>query len=158
MYSFINRGLGMTPGKIAAQAQHAAVEAFRISDPELLDDWYLGGHYCKLVMLAEDDVHLMTIQKYIEERGFKTKLIIDEGRTEIRPLSTTALGVEVVDRDDPHTAATFESFNLYKEKAVVPSLKDLQALLTRHHGPYAIKRRRCLNAAEKERFARKSQL
>lgn len=105
----------MTPGKIAAQAQHAAVEAFRISDPAILDAWYLGGHYCKLVMLAEDDVHLITIQKYIEERGFQTKLIIDEGRTEIRPLSTTALGVEVVDRDDPHTAATFGTFKLYKE-------------------------------------------
>lgn len=105
----------MTPGKIAAQAQHAAVEAFRISDSAMLDAWYLGGHYCKLVMLAEDDVHLITIQKYIEDRGFKTKLIIDEGRTEIRPLSTTALGVEVVDRDDPHTAATFGEFKLYKE-------------------------------------------
>lgn len=158
MYSFINRGLGMTPGKIAAQAQHAAVEAYRISDPNLLADWYLGGHYCKLVMIADDDVHLFTIQRYIEERGFKTKVIIDEGRTEIRPLSVTALGVEVVDRDDPHTAATFGEFKLYKEKAVVPSLKDLQAMLTRHHGPYMIKRRRRLNAAEKERFARKGQL
>lgn len=106
----------MTPGKIAAQAQHAAVEAFRISDPKLLEDWYKGGHYCKLVMLAEDDVHLLTIQKYIEERGFKTKLIIDEGRTEIRPHSVTALGVEVLDRDDPHVSATFESFKLYKDK------------------------------------------
>lgn len=115
MYSFINRGLGMTPGKIAAQAQHAAVEAFRISDPAMLDAWYLGGHYCKLVMIADDDFHLLTIQKYIEERGFKTKLIIDEGRTEIRPLSMTALGVEVVDRDDPHTAATFGEFKLYRE-------------------------------------------
>lgn len=115
MYSFINRGLGMTPGKIAAQAQHAAVEAFRISDPAMLDAWYLGGHYCKLVMLAEDDVHLITIQKYIEERGFKTKLIIDEGRTEIKPHSMTALGVEVVDRDEPHTQATFETFKLYRE-------------------------------------------
>lgn len=120
MYSFINRGLGMTPGKIAAQAQHAAVEAFRISDPKLLDDWYLGGHYCKLVMLAEDDIHLLTIQKYIEERGFKTKLIIDEGHTEIRPLSATALGVEVVDRDDPHAAATFETFKLYRESLYPP--------------------------------------
>lgn len=158
MYSFINRGLGMTPGKIAAQAQHAAVEAYRISDPNLLADWYLGGHYCKLAMVAEDNVDLLTIQKYIEERGFKTKLIIDEGRTEIAPMSMTALGVEVVDRDEPHTAATFGEFKLYKEKPIVPSLSDLQKLLTRHHGPYVIKRKRHLNAAEKERYARKGQL
>ena len=96
MYTFINRGLGMSPGKLAAQAQHAAVEAYRISDEKLLASWYVGGHYAKLVMLAEDDVQLLTIKHYLEERGFKTKLIIDEGRTEIRPLSTTALGVEVV--------------------------------------------------------------
>jgi peptidyl-tRNA hydrolase len=106
----------MTSGKMTAQGQHAAVEAYRISDPNLLADWYKGGHYCKLVMLAEDDMHLMVIKHYIEERGFKTKLIIDEGHTEIRPHSVTALGVEVVDRDDPHTAATFQEFKLYREK------------------------------------------
>ncbi len=115
----------MTPGKLAAQAQHAAVEAYRISAPNLLADWYLGGHYCKLVMLADDDVHLLTIQKYIEERGFKTKLIIDEGRTEIRPLSVTALGVEVVDRDDPHTRATFETFKLYRDPPARPEPDQL---------------------------------
>jgi peptidyl-tRNA hydrolase len=116
MYSFINRDLGMTPGKLAAQAQHAAVEAYRISDPKLLEEWYVGGHYAKIVMLAEDDVQLLTIKHYLEERGFKTKLIVDEGRTEIKAHSMTALGVEVVDRDDAHTAATFGDFKTYREK------------------------------------------
>lgn len=115
MYTFINRGLGMSPGKLAVQAQHAAVEAYRISDQKLLDAWYVGGHYAKLVMLAEDDVQLLTIKHYLEERGFKTKLIVDEGRTEIKPHSMTALGVEVVDRDDEHTAATFGDFKTYRE-------------------------------------------
>jgi peptidyl-tRNA hydrolase len=105
----------MSTGKAAAQAQHAAVEAYRLSDPKLLDHWYLGGHYTKLVMLAEDTEQMRTIQHYLEERGFLTKLIIDEGHTEIAPLSVTALGVEVVDRDEPHVAATFETFKLYKE-------------------------------------------
>jgi peptidyl-tRNA hydrolase, PTH2 family len=115
MYLFLNRSLGMSTGKAAAQVAHAAVEAYLISNPKVVEQWRVGLHYCKLVMLAEDDVHLLTIQKYIEERGFKTKIIIDEGRTEIRPLSTTALGVEVVDRDEPHTQATFETFKLYRE-------------------------------------------
>jgi peptidyl-tRNA hydrolase len=116
MYSFMNRDLGMSHGKFAAQAQHAAVEAYRLSDPKMLEAWYVGGHYVKLVMLAEDDVHLMTIKHYLEERGFKTKLIIDEGRTEIKPHSMTALGVEVVDRDNEHTAATFGDFKTYRAK------------------------------------------
>ncbi len=115
MYLFVNRGLKMSPGKIAAQASHAAVEAYSISDQAMIDHWRVGGHYTKLVMLAEDDVHLLSIKHYLEERGFGTVLIIDEGRTEIKPHSMTALGVRIVDRDDPHTAATFESFRMYRE-------------------------------------------
>lgn len=116
MYTFINRGLGMSPGKMTAQGQHAAVEAYCISDPKLIDKWRIGGHYTKLVMLAEDTEHLQNIDHYIKERGFQTKLIVDEGRTEIKPFSVTALGVEVVDRDDPHTAATFGDFKTYREE------------------------------------------
>lgn len=151
MYIFINRSLGMSPGKVGAQAAHAAVEAYRLGflregewwkETGLTKEWYKGGHYCKLVMLAEDDVHLMVIKHYIEERSFKTKLIIDEGHTEIRPHSMTALGVEVVDRDDPHTAATFQDFKLYKEKTKQPSLDDLQVMVTKFYGSdYTIKRK-----------------
>jgi PTH2 family peptidyl-tRNA hydrolase len=116
MYIFANRDLGMSPGKLAAQASHAAVEAYRISKQEMLDAWYVGGHYAKLVMLAEDTEHLRNIKHYLEARGFKTVLIVDEGRTEIAPHSATALGVEVVDKDDEHTAATFGDFRTYREK------------------------------------------
>lgn len=116
MYLFANKGVGMSTGKTAAQIAHAAVEAYVLSKPDLIRAWRLGGHYTKLVMEAQDTVHLYTIQAYIEERGFKTKLIIDEGRTEIMPHTPTALGVEVVDKDDPHTLATFSSFRLYRDK------------------------------------------
>jgi PTH2 family peptidyl-tRNA hydrolase len=126
MYLFANRDLGMSPGKLAAQVAHAAVEAYRLSDSldrgigdhqrkhALRDAWYNGGHYTKLVMLAEDTEQLHHIKHYIEERGYQTKLIVDEGRTEIESFSATALGVEVVDRDDEHTAATFGEFQTYK--------------------------------------------
>jgi PTH2 family peptidyl-tRNA hydrolase len=115
MYLFLNKGLGMSTGKAAAQVAHAAVEAFRLSESNLLQDWYTGGHYTKLVMEARDTEHLFVIKHYLEERGFKVALIIDEGRTEIEPHTPTALGVEVVDKNDPHTAATFESFRTYRE-------------------------------------------
>lgn len=118
MYIFLNRDLEMSIGKASAQVGHAAVEAYLLSDPKLIKHWREGLHYTKLVMLADDSNQLQTIQKYIEDRGFKTQLIIDEGRTEIKPFSMTALGVEIVDKDEPHVAATFESFKLYKEKKV----------------------------------------
>ena len=119
MYIFVNGALGMSPGKLAAQAAHAAVEAYRISETNALDDWYLGGHYTKLVMKARHADHLMYIQKYLEERGFRSKLIIDEGITEIDPHVPTALGVEVVDKEIAHVAATFSTFELYRDKIKV---------------------------------------
>jgi peptidyl-tRNA hydrolase len=118
MYLFLNRGLGMSTGKASAQVAHAAVEAFRISSSKMIDAWYVGGHYTKLVMLAEDSENLLVIDRYLTDRGFKTGLIIDEGRTEIKPHSPTALGIEIVDKDNPHVQASFESFRTYKESQV----------------------------------------
>jgi PTH2 family peptidyl-tRNA hydrolase len=116
MYIFVNKGLGMSAGKMAAQAGHAAVEAYRLSENDLLKEWYKGGHYTKLVMEARDTEHLLTIERYLEDRGFASTLIIDEGRTEIEAHTPTALGVAVVDKDDPHTAASFASFKTYRDK------------------------------------------
>lgn len=126
MYIFINEGLDMSPGKIAAQAGHAASEATLISHPGLLpapesgagllwSKWREGLHYMKLVMSARDSEHLLSIERYLNDRGFRTALIIDEGHTEIDPITPTALGVALVDKDDEHTAATFSSFKLLKQ-------------------------------------------
>lgn len=115
MYIFVNKGLGMSAGKMAAQAGHAAVEAYRISKQTLIDDWYKGKHYTKLVMEVNSEEQMCTVERYINDRGFKTALIIDEGLTEIEPHSITALGVEIVDKDDEHTLATFCTFKLYRD-------------------------------------------
>lgn len=130
MYLFLNRSLSMSVGKACAQVGHAAVEAYSISDQAMIDHWRVGGHYTKIVMLAEDTEQLVSIKHYIEERGYQTKLIVDEGRTEIPSFSPTALGVVVVDRDDPHTAATFESFRTYKEEKP-PKKKGIKTRLMR---------------------------
>jgi peptidyl-tRNA hydrolase len=131
MYLFINRGLGMSPGKIAAQAGHAAVEATLLSHPDLAPPaqehvrrerlplwraWREGLHYAKYVMEARDTEHILLIDRYLNARGFRTHLVIDEGHTEVPPMSATALGVALVDKDDPHTRATFSSFKLYKDE------------------------------------------
>jgi peptidyl-tRNA hydrolase len=136
MYTFINKGLGMSTGKSVAQGQHAAVESYRLTEerekehafaisqgdrPSLIQEWYKGGHYMKLVMQARDEAHLHTIERYLNDRGFKTALIIDEGRTEIPALTATALGVEIVDKDDEHTKATFSAFELYKDPKPEPT-------------------------------------
>lgn len=129
MYLFANKGLGMSTGKTAAQVAHAAVQAYRVSTDDMVDAWMEGDHYTKLVMEARDTEHLMTIDRYLKDRGFNRVLIIDEGRTEISPHTPTALGVEIVDKDDPHVAAAFGDFRTYRDdKPKAPQQKGFLKL------------------------------
>ena len=113
----------MTPGKIAAQAAHAEMLAMEYqlqndktrSNP-LYREWRDSGHYTKLTMLAENTEHLFCIERYLQNRGYKTFLVIDEGRTEIAAHSPTALAVELVDKEDERTLQHFGDFRSYKEK------------------------------------------
>lgn len=115
-YIFANRGLGMSPGKLAAQVAHASVLAADKSKSELLDEWLESGHYTKLVMLALDATHVQTIDRYLTDRGYVTCMVIDEGHTEIPAHSITALGVELVDKDDERVRQHFSDFALYREE------------------------------------------
>lgn len=119
MYIFANKGVGMTAPKLSAQVGHAVHlvvdNAFRNGGTVSYNAYMEGGHYTKIVLEARDEDHLRNIAQYLKDRGFKTFAIIDEGRTEIAPHTFTALGAEIVDKDDPHTAATFSSFRTYKE-------------------------------------------
>lgn len=115
LYIFVNRGLGMSAGKIAAQVAQAAVGAWKFSTSIKHDWWEIGQHHPTYIMLARDESHLRSIRDYLEVRGFSSFLMIDEGMTEIDPITPTALAVEIVDKNDPHTEATFMAFQLYRD-------------------------------------------
>lgn len=117
MYLFANKGINLSPGKLAAQISHAACLSQRGSKPEMVEAWYQYGFYTKLVMEAADAEHLKTIERYLNERGIKTFIVIDEGRTEIRKHTVTALGCEVVDKNV--LGPVFAEFDLYKPEFTV---------------------------------------
>lgn len=137
-YIIANQGLGMSSGKLAAQVAHAAVKSYLITcDREALEFdtsndklrsviWNSTG-YAKIVLAARDTEHLLTIERYLTQHGIDTYLIIDEGRTEIAPHTPTALGVELVDKDDPEVKFLFSALKLYKDKPVanVPKSRRL---------------------------------
>ena len=128
MYIFVNKGLGMSVGKACAQASHAAVEAYILTlrtNPDMIAPWRSGGHYKKVILQATDEQNLNTIQQYLSKRGFKSELIIDEGLTEIASHQATALGVEIVDKDDQHTSDTFSHFDVFKERIKVTMEVDI---------------------------------
>lgn len=122
MYIVANKGLGMSPGKLAAQVAHAAVKAYEASDgsrktdgtPEIINDWNASGH-TKIVLEARDTEHLLMVERYLAERGFTGALIIDEGRTEIDAHTPTALGIKIVDKDDPAVQFAFGDLRTYRE-------------------------------------------
>ena len=126
LYLFVNKGLSMSAGKIAAQAAQAAVGAFLLSSYNLMEGlavsslaaiewWHIGGHHATYVMEGRDSQHLRDIERYLRERGFRTFMMLDEGMTEIEAIQPTVLAVEIVDKNDEHVAATFSTFKLYRD-------------------------------------------
>lgn len=140
MYLIANSSINMSAGKMAAQAAHAAVEAYRLTDTGILLDkrieqWYEGGHYTKIVLEADD---LQLTERYLRDRGFETVLIIDEGRTEFDgKLTPTFIGCALVDKDSPHVKATFGEFKLAgtKKREERKAARASEAFTVIHHDP-----------------------
>ena len=126
-YIILDKSAGMSTGKAAAQAAHAAIEGIRLNakepwgnpwDSSIVNRWYRGGHHAKVVLETDDVRNAGT---YLAARGIDSVLILDEGRTEFSAdLTPTALGCPVVDKDDPHIRETFSAFKLYNDKPVEP--------------------------------------
>lgn len=116
MYVFLNRGLRMTIGKAGAQIGHAVSRAQEASRPDLVAEWKRSKHETTLIMLATSTEDLLLKERYLNDRGFETELIIDEGRTEVPPHSATAFGVPIVDKDEPEVLAAFSDFKVYREE------------------------------------------
>ncbi len=112
-YLIANKALGMSPGKLSAQVAHGAVRSAMASGAIDTDKWLKTGE-TKIVLEARDEQHLRTAQEYIEKLGIKTFLVLDEGRTEIPPLSATVLASEVVDKSEEKVQQAFGTFKTYR--------------------------------------------
>lgn len=117
MYIVMNKGVKMSTGKMIAQGSHAALKALELSDKQIVDEWNRFGFYTKIILEARDGEHLKNFQKYLEDRGIKSALILDEGRTEIPKHTPTALGVEVVDKNEK--GPIFKELDLFKDNIKV---------------------------------------
>lgn len=119
MYLISSPRVDMSKGKFAAQAGHATQLALELTpDDRLSHIWrWCGGHYAKVVLMSDD---LDLTAEYLRERGFSVAKVIDEGRTEFGDtLTTTFLGVQVLDKNNAGVAATFSQFKLYRDRPAV---------------------------------------
>lgn len=120
-YIVANRGLGMSPGKLAAQVAHAAVKGYQLTvrlfgvdSGKRINEWDKSGH-TKIVLMARDTEHLTAFREFAKSRGYESWLVIDEGRTEVAPHSPTALGFPILDKSDPDVQHTFADLKTYRE-------------------------------------------
>jgi PTH2 family peptidyl-tRNA hydrolase len=84
--------LGLSVGKMAAQACHASVSALLMAEHDEIRAWLEYGQ-TKIVLEAASEELLRRLAEQCEEEGLPFQLIADAGRTEVEAGTVTALGV-----------------------------------------------------------------
>lgn len=112
----------MSPGKIASQVAHATFMALENQNEyfskypnkedtyKLITDWKKEG-MCVIVLQCKNTEQLMSADKYLEQWKIPHHLYIDEGHTEVDPLTPTALATGVLTEEQ---FWMLSQFKLYK--------------------------------------------
>lgn len=108
----IRKDLGMRKGKFVSQGAHASLNAFFVADRSLdpviqlaTTDW-LSGDYRKITLGVTSLDELQAIARQASDAGLPVALIRDNGLTEFKEPTYTALAIGPApgDRIDPITA------------------------------------------------------
>ena len=87
--------LKMTPGKVAAQAGHAAVNcalSIKKKDSEAFDKWTIGGQPI-IVLRIKSEKDLFEFKAIADAQKINNSIVCDAGRTQIEPGTNTCLGI-----------------------------------------------------------------
>jgi peptidyl-tRNA hydrolase len=120
-YVIVPKKPKMSPGKIASQVAHATFMALEKQregigiergslNPKIIRDWKENG-MCVIVLQCKNKYDLLGIREYLDQWNIPCHLYIDEGLTEVDPLSPTCLATGVI-TEDKHWI--FSKFKLYK--------------------------------------------
>ena len=88
----------MSKGKIASQVAHATFVALLREDKDIIEKWKNSG-MCVIVLQCRDHVQLMGIDKYLTQWRIRHHMYIDEGFTEVRMGTPTALATGILTPD-----------------------------------------------------------
>lgn len=92
--AIVTNDIDLSPGKLAAQVAHAAVDcALQASkkNPSLLQKWLDEGQ--KKVVLRASEADILHLKAKADSMKLCTALIRDAGRTELPPGTLTALAI-----------------------------------------------------------------
>lgn len=99
----------MSEGKTASQVAHATFLALQNEKETLLNKWKKGG-MCVIVLKCKNTEQLSNTAKYLEQWKIKHHLYIDEGLTEVNPMTPTALATGILTENK---FWIFEKFKLF---------------------------------------------
>lgn len=88
----VRTDLGMSRGKVAAQAAHASLRAYNDAGDEARRDWERTGAK-KVVLAVPDEATLLDRADAAGRAGLPYAVVRDAGHTELDPGTVTALGV-----------------------------------------------------------------
>ena len=88
----VRKDLKMDKGKIAAQAAHASLEAYKKADPKDVLEWEAEG-MMKVVVGVKDIKELMKVKEEVKKAGLPYYVVRDAGRTQVIQGTVTALGI-----------------------------------------------------------------
>lgn len=90
--------LNMSRGKIAAQACHASLGAYKKADERALKKWEMEGEK-KVVLKVNSLEELFEIYELVKVTNLPIYLVHDAGHTEIPKATVTCLGIGPDDDD-----------------------------------------------------------
>lgn len=88
----VRSDLEMSKGKLAAQVAHASLKAYKKSPTEIKEKWEREGAR-KIILKVDKKEELFKLNDKAIKKGLSVALIYDEGRTELKKGTPTALAV-----------------------------------------------------------------
>jgi PTH2 family peptidyl-tRNA hydrolase len=88
----IRADLRMSRGKLAAQACHASLGAYKRADERDIREWELEGGK-KVVVQVKNQEELFQVYELVKAAEIPSYLVKDAGHTELPPSTITALGI-----------------------------------------------------------------
>jgi len=105
----------MSPGKIASQVAHATFMALEKENKPLIKKWKRGG-MCVIILECKSVQQLRDTEKYLNYWDVINHLYIDEGMTEIFPMTPTALATGILDDDKQWMFSRFKMYGHHRFK------------------------------------------
>jgi len=106
----LRKDLGLSPGKAAAQAAHASLQACKLAKAADLKKWEKEGAK-KVVLAVESEAELLDVFQRAKRARLPAAIISDAGLTEIPAGTKTAVGIGPA--EDAKIDAIVGSLKLY---------------------------------------------